>query len=980
GNNASNVITGGAGDDVLSGLGGHDTLNGGAGNDTLLGGSGNDTVNYRIGDGADSVGGGAGSDTLNVTGGAADETLAVVYADGVLTSLEGGALTGVESVNANLLDGADTLSYAGSTESVTVNLATLSASGFNSIAGIENVTGGSGNDQLTGDASANNLNGGAGADSVNGGEGDDTVNYSIGDGADAVDGGAGNDTLNVTGGATDDTLAVVYSAGVLTSLQGGALTGVESVNANLLNGADTLSYAGSSDNVAVNLATLSASGFNSIAGVENVTGGSGNDNLTGSAGANTLDGGAGNDTLSGGAGDDIVNGGDGDDTVNYAIGDGADTLDGGAGSDMLNVTGTSAEETLDVVYAGGMLTSVEGGPVSSVESVNADLQDGADTLNYAGTAEDLTVNLAAGTASGFASIAGVENATGGSGNDSLTGNSGANVLDGGAGNDTLSGGAGDDTIQGGAGGDIVNYTLGDGADAVDGGDGSDTLNVTGTAADETLAVAIAGGVLTNVGGISVTNVDQVNANLSGGIDTLSYAGVTEGITVNLGAGEAIGFASIAGIENVTGGSGNDSLTGSADANALDGGAGNDTLSGGAGADVVDGGEGDDTVNYSIGEGADAVDGGDGSDTLNVSGSGADEALNVVYASGVLTNLEGGTVSGVESVNANLQDGADTLSYAGSTDGVTVNLDTASASGFSSIAGVENVTGGSGNDNLTGSAGANTLDGGAGNDTFSGGAGDDIVNGGEGDDTVNYSIGDGADAVDGGAGNDTLNVTGGATDDTLAVVYSAGVLTSLQGGALTGVESVNANLLNGADTLSYAGSSDNVAVNLDTLSASGFNSIGGIENVTGGSGNDMLTGAAGVINTLAGGAGDDTYVVHDTGDFVSEGIAAGTDEVRSLAVSYTLNDFDVENLTFIGAGNFTGTGNNASNVITGGAGDDVLSGLGGHDTLNGGAGNDTLLGGSGNDTVNYRIGDGTDVVDGGAGTDTLSYAGNTEAVS
>ena len=46
---------------------------------------------------------------------------------------------------------------------------------------------------------------------------------------------------------------------------------------------------------------------------------------------------------------------------------------------------------------------------------------GTDTLTYAGTTADVTVNLATGTASGFASIAGIENVTGGSGNDTLTG-------------------------------------------------------------------------------------------------------------------------------------------------------------------------------------------------------------------------------------------------------------------------------------------------------------------------------------------------------------------------------------------------------------------------------------------------------------------------------------------------------------------------------------------------------------------------------
>ena len=68
--------------------------------------------------------------------------------------------------------------------------------------------------------------------------------------------------------------------------------------------------------------------------------------------------------------------------------------------------------------------------------------------------------------------------------------------------------------------------------------------------------------------------------------------------------------------------------------------------------------------------------------------------------------------------------------------------------------------------------------------------------------------------------------------------------------------------------------------------------------------------------------------------------------------------NVETLTFIGAGNFTGTGNELNNIINGNGGNDTLSGLAGNDTLNGNGGNDTLDGGLGNDTLN-----------GGAGTDT-----------
>src|SRR5581483_12203806 len=50
------------------------------------------------------------------------------------------------------------------------------------------------------------------------------------------------------------------------------------------------------------------------------------------------------------------------------------------------------------------------------------------------------------------------------------------------------------------------------------------------------------------------------------------------------------------------------------------------------------------------------------------------------------------------------------------------------------------------------------------------------------------------------------------------------------------------------------------------------------------------------------------------------------------------------------------GDNAVNIITGGAGDDYMNGMGGDDALDAtGNGNDTLVGGKGNDTALYTSG-------------------------
>ncbi|MFC7608070.1 M10 family metallopeptidase C-terminal domain-containing protein [Teichococcus aestuarii] len=65
--------------------------------------------------------------------------------------------------------------------------------------------------------------------------------------------------------------------------------------------------------------------------------------------------------------------------------------------------------------------------------------------------------------------------------------------------------------------------------------------------------------------------------------------------------------------NFIGGSGNDTLTGTAQADILQGQGGNDTLSGGAGADTLSGGDGNDILTG--GRGADALSGGAGGDTF-----------------------------------------------------------------------------------------------------------------------------------------------------------------------------------------------------------------------------------------------------------------------------------------------------------------------------------------------------------------------------
>ena len=126
--------------------------------------------------------------------------------------------------------------------------------------------------------------------------------------------------------------------------------------------------------------------------------------------------------------------------------------------------------------------------------------------------------------------------------------------------------------------------------------------------------------------------------------------------------------------------------------------------------------------------------------------------------------------------------------------------------------------------------------------------------------------------------------------------------------------------------------------------------------------------------LVGGRGDDTYVVDNAGDVVTESIAnakgGGIDTVES-SVGFTLaTRVNVDNLILTGSGNIAGTGNALANYLEGNVGNNRLDGAAGNDIVVGGVGNDTVLGGLGNDIL--FGGKGADTLTGGAGRDLFYY--------
>ncbi|MGO8012553.1 beta strand repeat-containing protein, partial [Rhizobium ruizarguesonis] len=823
-------------------------------------------------------------------------------------------------------------------------------------------------------------------------------------GADSLIGGAGNDTYIV-----DDLADVVTEA---------AEVGIDTVRTTLAAytlgaNVESLLYTGSG--------SFTGTG-NAL--VNTITGGAGNDTLDGGTGNDTLIGGAGNDTLIGGAGSDTMSGGTGDDiyvvdsatdVINEAVGAGTDeirtalaaysiaalvnvenltytgsanftgtgnvldnTITGGIGNDTLNggggadtLIGGAGDDTYIVDHAGDIVTEAADAGTDTVRTTLASYTLGSDVenLTYIGTVAFVgTGNSLDNTITGGAAI------------DMLSGGAGNDVLNGGAGADRLIGGEGNDTFIVDNAGDVVTEAANEGIDTVRTTLAAHTLaaNVENLTYIGTAAFTGIGNLLDNViiGGVAADKLMGAGGNDTliggGGADTMSggtgddiyvvdiatdlvIENVNEGTDTVQTALAAYSIAALVNVENLTyTGSASFTGTGNALANTITGGTGNDMLNGAAGADTLIGGAGHDT--YIVDNAGDIVT------------EAANEGIDTVR-----TNLASYTLAGnVENLSF-----AGTGAFAGTGN----NLD-------------NTITGGAATDTLSGGAGNDTLDGGAGADSLIGGEGDDtytVDNAGdlvteaadEGADTVrttlaSYTLGSdvenltytgtaaftgtgnglantirgaaGADTLDGGAGADSL--IGGAGNDTYIVDDLADVVT----------EGLN----EGTDLIKTALSSYALGNNVENLIYTGSASFTGTGNalantIIGGAGNDLLDGGAG-NDTLIGGAGNDIYVVDSAGDVINEALNAGTDEIRTLLAAYSIATLvNVENLTYTGSANFTGTGNALANTITGGAFNDMLNGGAGADTLIGGAGDDIYIIDNAGDLITEAANEGIDTV-------------------
>ena len=389
------------------------------------------------------------------------------------------------------------------------------------------------------------------------------------DGSDVLSGGLGDDLLRGLNGNDDlngsDGLDELFGEAGNDVLTGGR--GADQLDGGT--GFDFADYEESSVGVTVNLATGRGSfgdaGGDTLVSIENLTGSRHADTLLGSGAANILRGGAEGDDLRGFAGNDRLFGEDGNDFLLGGLG--GDLLDGGTGYDFASYDGSNTGVTVNLTSGIGAFGHAAGDTLTSVEHLIG--SDFSDTLLGDGANNILR---------------------GGNGNDDIRGYAGNDLLFGGNGNDALFGYFGNDTLSGEAGNDTLSGGVG--SDTVSGGTGNDTI---------------------------VGDADGANDSYDGdaGNDAVDYSAVTTTIGVNLNtgvaSGSAIGIDSLAGIERVFAGSGNDSLVASADSFLIDGGAGNDTILGGSGANILVGGLGNDIMRGFAGN--DRLNGGSGNDRL-----------------------------------------------------------------------------------------------------------------------------------------------------------------------------------------------------------------------------------------------------------------------------------------------------------------------------------------------------------------------------
>ncbi|MCB1366338.1 MAG: M10 family metallopeptidase C-terminal domain-containing protein [Rhodobacteraceae bacterium] len=683
-----------------------------------------------------------------------------------------------------------------------------------------------------------------------------------------------------------------------------------------------------------------------------------------------------------GSGDTLVNGEIGIDAGGNVI---FATIWDGGGTDTYDLSAYASDLTIDLTPGGWSIFDATqladlgatgpgvGQQIARGSIFNARL--------FNGDARSLIENATGGS--------GDDEITGNATNNTLTGNGGDDTLRGGDGNDTLLGGAGSDTMFGEDGDDTFRYSASDvvgASEYLNGGSGNDRVLLTGAGTfsfGNSFDVSSVEEIEFNADGIdgkTMTmgsqeldsasewlNVHIDGNNTLGADDTIEITMTTSNLTLAGWTFEDWKSAS-AGANNtdriyIWGSISANTITGSSEDDIIDGGGGNDTINGGDGDDILTGGAGTDTLN---GDG--------GNDTITSDADGG------TYNGGAGNDLMY-SASGAEWMDGG--SGTDTIDHTAVDSDYTFNMATGLTGFiFESFENFENAIMGDGDDIVTGTSGANVIRGGLGNDTIDDGAGGDTIFGEGGDDLFlagDSNFGDG-DSWDGGTGTDTLSYQNRNWGSSI-VTFDLSLGTATFNGFTETFTSIENFIGSGGNDI-VTGSAGTNVISLrggnDTLI---HNALGG-DSYDGGSGIDTLHSNVNWVSTVhfSLSAGRVTFIGSNRDTI------AGFENLEIGGSSQISGDSGNNVLTALStdsshANVINGLGGN--DTISGGAGDDILNGGSGNDTINGGNDNDTIDDGSGSDTVSGGDGDDLflagdsdfgngDTWDGGAGIDTLSF--------
>jgi Ca2+-binding RTX toxin-like protein len=208
---------------------------------------------------------------------------------------------------------------------------------------------------------------------------------------------------------------------------------------------------------------------------------------------------------------------------------------------------------------------------------------------------------------------------------------------------------------------------------------------------------------------------------------------------------------------------------------------------------------------------------------------------------------------------------------------------------------------------------------------------------------------GGNVITGNTGNDVLSDNSGTAADTLIGNSSAGhdtfVVHNLSD-LVSEAGTSNANLVQAYGTFSVASVSGINKLTLmgagTGLTATGNNGGDTITDSTTGAGHNILVSGTGVDNLVDNSTnGNDTFIVNNAGDTITEAHGSGTVIFNASSVTYTLGT-NITNVTLNGSGSESITGNAAGgDVIRASSNAGATTGI----ISDGAGGNDTMYAGS-----------------------------------